>query len=78
MRWTSAGRSRSTSTSEPHDPATADLAALADLVARVSHVAAAHPELGELELNPVLASASGALALDARAVLTGASATSRG
>jgi acyl-CoA synthetase (NDP forming) len=45
-----------------------DLDALADLVSRVSHVAAAHPELAELEVNPVLASATGALALDARAV----------
>jgi acetate---CoA ligase (ADP-forming) len=46
-----------------------DIDALASLVARVSEVAAAHPELAELELNPVLAGASGALALDARVVL---------
>jgi acyl-CoA synthetase (NDP forming) len=45
-----------------------DLDALADLVARVSHLAAAHPELVELELNPVLAGPSGVLALDARVV----------
>ena len=45
-----------------------DLDALAALVSRVSHVASAHPELAELEVNPVLASPSGALALDARAV----------
>ena len=45
-----------------------DLDALADLVARVSHLAAAHPELVELELNPVLARPSGVLALDARVV----------
>ncbi len=45
-----------------------DLDALADLVSRVSRVAAAHPELAELEVNPVLASPTGALALDARAV----------
>ena len=45
-----------------------DLDALADLVARVSAVAAAHPELAELEVNPVLATPAGALALDARAV----------
>ena len=32
-------------------------------------LAAAHPELAELELNPVLAGPSGALALDARVVL---------
>jgi acetate---CoA ligase (ADP-forming) len=47
----------------------ADLHALAELVARVSHLAAAHPELVELELNPVLAGPSGVRALDARVVL---------
>ena len=46
-----------------------DLAALSRLVSRVSHLAAAHPELVELELNPVLARATGAVALDARVVL---------
>ncbi len=46
-----------------------DLEALADLVARVSHVAAAHPEVVELELNPVVAAPGGVLALDARVVL---------
>ena len=45
-----------------------DLDALGELVARVSHLAAAHPELVELELNPVLAGPSGVLALDARVV----------
>ncbi|MBZ5737733.1 acetate--CoA ligase family protein [Nocardioides mangrovi] len=48
-----------------------DLDALADLVSRVSVVAAAHPELVELELNPVLAGPSGVLALDARVVADG-------
>ncbi len=47
-----------------------DLDALSELVARVSHLAAAHPELVELELNPVLARPSGVLALDARVVLS--------
>jgi acyl-CoA synthetase (NDP forming) len=46
-----------------------DIDAIADLAARVSVVAAEHPELGELEINPVLCSSSGALALDARVVL---------
>ncbi len=46
-----------------------DLDALADVVARVSQLAAAHPELVELELNPVLAGPAGVLALDARVVL---------
>lgn len=46
-----------------------DLTALADTVAAVSRLAAAHPEIAELELNPLLAGPSGALALDARIVL---------
>ena len=46
-----------------------DLDALAEVVARVSRLAAAHPELVELELNPVLAGPAGVLALDARVVL---------
>ena len=46
-----------------------DLDALAEVVAGVSRLAAAHPELVELELNPVLAGPAGALALDARVVL---------
>ena len=46
-----------------------DLDALARVVALVSGVAAAHPELVELELNPVLAGPDGVLALDARVVL---------
>ena len=46
-----------------------DLDALARLVACVSQVAAAHPELTEVELNPVLAGPAGAVALDARVVL---------
>ena len=37
-------------------------------MSRVSRLAAAHPELVELELNPVLADARGAVALDARIV----------
>lgn len=46
-----------------------DLDALAEVVATVSRLAAAHPELLELELNPVLAGPHGVLALDARVVL---------
>jgi hypothetical protein len=46
-----------------------DLDALAVTVSRVSHLAAAHPEVSELELNPVVADASGTVALDARVVL---------
>ena len=49
--------------------ASVDLDALAEVVARVSRLAAAHPELVELELNPVLAGPAGVVALDARVVL---------
>jgi acyl-CoA synthetase (NDP forming) len=53
-----------------------DLDALATVVSAVSHVAAEHPEIAELEINPLLAGPSGTLALDARVVL-GQSSTSR-
>jgi len=53
-----------------------DLDALADTISRVSHLAAAHPELVALELNPVLAGSSAVVALDARVVL-GQPSTSR-
>lgn len=49
--------------------ASVDLDALAEVVVRVADLAAAHPELREVELNPVLAGPHGALALDARIVL---------
>lgn len=45
------------------------LDALAQVVARISEVAAAHPEIAEIECNPVAATPSAALALDARVVL---------
>lgn len=43
-----------------------DLAALEDQLLRLSAMVEAHPELAELDANPVLASPSGALILDAR------------
>ena len=43
-----------------------DLEALSCVVSRVSGLAAAHPELIELELNPVHAGPTGAVALDVR------------
>jgi acyl-CoA synthetase (NDP forming) len=46
-----------------------DLHALATLASMLSDVAAEHPELGELEINPVLATPQGAIGLDARAVV---------
>jgi acetate---CoA ligase (ADP-forming) len=45
-----------------------DIAAAARTVARLSEFAAAHPEIAELEINPLLVSPSGAIALDARIV----------
>jgi acyl-CoA synthetase (NDP forming) len=46
-----------------------DLAAAAAAVATISRVAAAHPEIAELEINPLLVTPSGACALDALAIL---------
>jgi acetate---CoA ligase (ADP-forming) len=45
-----------------------DLDAAAQALSALSHVAAAHPELAELEVNPLLVLPTGALALDARFV----------
>ena len=45
-----------------------DLQAAARAVAALSLLAAAHPELAELEANPLLVLRSGCVALDARAV----------
>jgi len=49
----------------------ADLAALEGLILRVSKFIEAHPEVEELDLNPVLAYLDGALAVDARIVVGG-------
>ena len=46
-------------------------AAAAEAIVRLSHVAARHPEVAELEVNPLLVTADGALGLDARLVLAG-------
>ncbi len=46
-----------------------DVTAAARAIAALSEVAAAHPEVGEIEINPLLVTPSGALALDARCVL---------
>ena len=45
-----------------------DIAAAARVVAQLSRYAAAHPDLAELEINPLLVTPSGATALDARMV----------
>lgn len=47
----------------------ADLAALEDLLLKVSAFVEAHPEVRELDLNPVFAYPDGALAVDARVIV---------
>ncbi len=47
----------------------ADVAALEQLLLRVSEFAEQHPEVAELDLNPVFAYNDGALAVDARVIL---------
>jgi acetate---CoA ligase (ADP-forming) len=46
----------------------ADTVAAAEAIERLSLVAASHPEIAELEVNPLLVTADGALGLDARVV----------
>jgi acyl-CoA synthetase (NDP forming) len=43
-----------------------DLGALEDVIVRAGALAAGHPEVVELDLNPVIASPTGALVVDAR------------
>ena len=45
-----------------------DMAAAAEAVAALSRLAASRPDLGEIEINPLLVTPDGALALDARAL----------
>ena len=49
----------------------ADLAALEKLILKLSEFVEAHPEIDELDLNPVFAYSDGALAVDARIVIGG-------
>jgi len=44
--------------------------AAAELIATLSHFAAAHPEVGEVECNPIAVTPTAAVALDARIILT--------
>jgi acetate---CoA ligase (ADP-forming) len=44
----------------------ADVAALEDVLVRVAALAAAHPEIAELDCNPVLVGTGGATVVDAR------------
>ncbi|HEU0025371.1 MAG TPA: GNAT family N-acetyltransferase, partial [Thermoleophilaceae bacterium] len=46
-----------------------DLDALLEVLVRFSHLVADYPEIDELEINPLLATSEGAIALDARAVI---------
>ncbi|WP_032404185.1 acetate--CoA ligase family protein [Rhodococcoides fascians] len=46
-----------------------DRDALARLLVRVGDTVAAHPEIGELDLNPVIASATGIVPVDVRVIL---------
>jgi len=51
--------------------APADLDALEKLILKVSDFIEAHPEIEELDLNPVFAYSDGALAVDARIIIGG-------
>jgi acyl-CoA synthetase (NDP forming) len=46
-----------------------DVAAAAAATSALSRLAAAHPEIAEIEINPLLVTRDGALGLDARVVL---------
>jgi len=47
-----------------------DLSAMEDILLKLSTLAERHPEIGEIDLNPVFAYPAGALVVDARIVLT--------
>jgi hypothetical protein len=50
----------------------AQAASVAGVLVRLGEIAGRHPEVRELELNPLIVGASGAVAVDALAVVTGA------
>jgi acetate---CoA ligase (ADP-forming) len=56
----------------------ADVAAVEDVLRRVGALAEAHPEVAELDLNPLLASPAGAVAVDMRVRLEAAPAPAPG
>jgi acetyltransferase len=47
-----------------------DKAALCELMLKVSALATAHPEIAEIDLNPVIAHASGYTIADTRMILS--------
>ena len=47
-----------------------DLDAVADMIVNVGDLLVSHPEIVEIDLNPVAASAQGCVALDARIIVT--------
>ncbi|MEK7706193.1 MAG: acetate--CoA ligase family protein, partial [Myxococcota bacterium] len=49
-----------------------DQAALIEVIARVSQLAVTYPEIAELDINPLISLAEGAVAVDARVVLADA------
>jgi acyl-CoA synthetase (NDP forming) len=51
--------------------AAVDVDAAAEVMSTVSRYAAAHPEIGEIECNPLAVTPEGATALDARIILSG-------
>jgi acetyltransferase len=59
------------------DRPAADIAAIADVLVRVSRLVARHSEILELDINPLLADATGVLALDARIRIAAAGAAPR-
>jgi acetyltransferase len=56
----------------------ADEAALATALVKLSELVVAHPEIGEIDINPLLVSAEGVVALDARIILRPPSAMAQG
>jgi acyl-CoA synthetase (NDP forming) len=55
----------------------ADRAALTDLLTRLSMLAEEHPEVAELDLNPIIARSDGCVVVDARARIAPPAAATR-
>src|SRR6185295_4529681 len=51
------------------DQPAADVNAVADALVRLSYLIARHPEIRELDINPLLADDKGVIALDARVAI---------